>query len=363
MEDWKEVKKLITLNKKPQWTDVLHEVYHNFNMRRQELDRMTNGGNLAMRDAWAWHAAVMEEYDVRKDYNNVVSIKLVMPEPCQAKCRFCFMNAYRGMLNIDHERFLKNYLNSLGDVVSELYGKHPISLDITGGEPTFDRGLLIRVLKELKQSRWLDKINRVVLTTNGYQLDDVINYLPGVVDYVNISTHHFNYEIRKNIFGTVQIPDSDELHSLVVKLLRKGIRTSTVAVIDKPINDFAGFLREYLQWAKCIGFESVRFRGDCSSGDFAPTFNKYIDDTISSGHYIVIQEENTNDSHWCRLVTRDGYFFFMLQGVQSTYECSRGVEYIISFDGLPYLDYYHQHSFYDNDLPVEYIFDKKKIPE
>ena len=361
MQDWKTIKHLITLNKKPQWTDVLHEVYNNFDLSREDIERMTNGGNLAMRDAWAWHVGVMEEYDVRKDYNNVVSIKLVMPMHCQADCRFCFMHAYKGLLNIDPDRFMKNYLYSLGDVVSELYGKHPISLDITGGEPTFNAGLLIQVLKELKQSRWLDKINRVVLTTNGYRLDTVAKYLPGVVDYVNISTHHYDYEQRRKIFRTDLIPDNDALHSLVVKLLRKGIKTSAVAVIDKPIDDFAAFLRAYLQWAKVIGFESVRFRGDCSTGDFAPTFNKYIDDTIQQGGYMALQEENTNDSHWCRLVDRSGYMFYMLQGVQSTYECSRGVDYIISYDGLPYLDYYHQHSFYDNDLPVGYIFDKKNV--
>jgi len=362
MEKWNDIKKLITLNKHPQWTDTAYAMYHNFDITASDAMAMCNGGNAMLRNAWAYHAGVLERYDVRKDYNNVVSIKLVMPVPCQAGCRFCF-NRWDGRNERQvffPEEFEKRYLTSLGDIVSELYGKHPISLDITGGEPTFNIGLLTRTLNGLKQSRWLDKINRVVLTTNGYQLDGVLKVLRGVVNYVNISTHHYDYEKRQKIFGTTHTPDDDELRTLVMKLLRYGIRTSTVAVIDEPVDDFQKFLHDYLEWAKWIGFESVRFRGDCSTDRFAQTFNKYIDETAK--HYRVIQEEHTPDSHWCRLVDSRGYFFFMLQGVSDTYEHSRGVEYIIADDGHPYLDYAKRHSFYDNELPVEYIFDRK-IPK
>lgn len=359
MEKWGTIKHLIQLHKKERWTDQMDALLHNFDLPMERVEELTKSDNLYVSYTAEWHKGIMEQYDVRRDYNNVVSIKLVIPSYCQAKCEFCFMKSYERMEH-DYDLFLMRYLDSLGDVVNALYGKHPISLDITGNEPTFNPDLLRKVLRGLKQSRWLEKLNRVVMTTNGYNLDDVIEDLMGVVDYVNISTHHYDINERRKVFGTWRIPEDVQLRKMVLHLLTVGVRTSTVAVIYRPMDGFQKFVEEYIRWADVMGFESVRFRGDCSTGEFAPVFNQYIADVKASGKYTVIQDEHTNDSHWCRLVDEEGHFFFMLQGVQSTYECSRGIEYIISDDGLPYLDYYKQHPFRKNDLPVGYIFDRKK---
>lgn len=359
MEKWEHIKQAIDKNKKERWIDQYDQLLHDFDMPMERVEELALSDNEHVGNAAVWHKLVLERYNVRKDYNNVVSIKLVIPSYCQANCEFCFMKAYERKEH-DSDQFLMRYLDSLGDVVSRLYGKQPISLDITGNEPTFNPNLLRKVLRGLKQSRWLDKINRVVLTTNGYKLDEVIDDLVGVVKYVNISTHSCDLRRRREIFGTWRIPDDEALQRMVLKLLRLSINTSTVAVIYQPNVNFGFFISQYLDWAEQIGFVSVRFRGDCSTGEFAPVFNKYIDDAVRSGNYKVIQEEHTNDSHWCRMVDKRGRFFFMLQGVPSTYECSRGIEYVINDDGLPYLDYYKQHPFRENDLPVGYIFDRKK---
>ena len=359
MEQWSEIKKKIEAHHQDRWTDDVWRLVNDYTMSRGEVENLLRSDNREVKTAAAFHLAMMDKYEVRKDYNNVVSIKLVIPSYCQAKCEFCFMKAYERMEH-DSDMFLMRYLESLGDIVSQLYGKFPISLDITGNEPTFNPNLLRKVLRGLKQSRWMDKINRVVMTTNGYKLEEVAYDLQGVVDYVNISTHHYDLSERRRIFGTWRIPNDDELQKLVMQLLWQGIKTSTVAVVYEPRDFFADFLHRYIRWAREIGFESIRFRGDCATDKFAYTFNSYIDDTIRSGRYEVIQEERTADSRWCRLVDPYGFFFFMLQGVPSTYECSRGVEYIINDDGLPYLDYYKQHPFKYRDLPVGYIFDKKE---
>lgn len=357
MEQWNIIKERIVLNSKEQWFDIYSKLKHDFSLSREYVESMTKNENADIRNAALWHLEIIDKYIVRQDYNNVVSIKLVIPSYCQAKCEFCFMNGYEKMEH-DADAFLSKFMDSLYDIVNSLYGKQPISLDITGNEPTFNPNLLKKVLRTIKNSGIKEKINRVVITTNGYRLNDVINDLYGVVNYINISTHHFELDKRREIFGTWRIPSDDELHDIVLRLLDKGIAASTVAVVYKPIDNFAEFLKKYIIWAKSIGFNSIRFRGDCATDKFADTFNSYIDETTKQ--YKVIQEENTNDSHWCRLVTDDGYFFFMLQGVVSTYECSRGIEYIINDDGVAYLDYYKQHKFSDNDLPMNYIFDLKK---
>ena len=359
MKQWQDVKKDIAAYKKERWTDTVYALFHDFTMPKERVVELLRSGNENFLAPASWHLYVMEKYEVRQDYNNVVSIKLVIPSYCQAKCAFCFMKAYEKMEH-DSDLFLMRFLDSLGDVVGALYGKQAISLDITGNEPTFNPNLLRKVLRALKQSRWLDKINRVVLTTNGYKLAEVVDDLVGVVNYVNISTHHYELGERRRIFGTWRIPDDKELNRTVMSLLVKGIRASTVAVIYEPIDRFGLFVDNYIRWADSIGFESIRFRGECATTDFAPTFNRYINHIIKSGKYHVVQEEDTNDSHWCRLVDDNGFFFFMLQGVPSTYECSRGIEYIINDDGRAYLDYNKEHPFRENDLPVEYIFDKKQ---
>lgn len=357
MEQWNIIKERIALNSKEQWFDIYSKLKHDFSLSREYVESMAKNGNADIRNAALWHLDIINKYDVRQDYNNVVSIKLVIPSYCQAKCEFCFMNGYEKMEH-DADAFLVKFMDSLYDIVNAIYGKQPISLDITGNEPTFNPNLLRKVLRTIKNSGIKEKINRIVMTTNGYRLNDVINDLYGVVDYVNISTHHFSLDKRRETFGTWRIPSDEELHNMILKLLDKGIYTSTVAVIYKPIDDFTDFVKNYIDWAKTIGFNSIRFRGDCATDKFASTFNSYIGEITKQ--YKVIQEEYTNDSHWCRLVTDDGYFFFMLQGVPSTYECSRGIEYIINDDGIAYLDYYKQHKFADNDLPMNYIFDIKK---
>ena len=268
------------------------------------------------------------------------------------------MNGYKNMEH-DYDLFLSRFIDSLGDVVDRVYGKQPISLDISGNEPTFNPDLLRKVLRRLKNSKWLDKINRVTLTTNGYKLNEVLDSLIGVVNYVNISIHHYNLDARREIFNTWRIPTDEELTSLIVQLLDRNITTSAVSVVYKEIENFPIFVENFVEWAKKIGFESVRFRGDCATDKFAPTFNKYIEEVKATDKYKIIQEENTNDSHWLRLVDKDGFFFFMLQGVASTYEYSRGIEYIINDDGNAYLDYYKEKKVVDNDLPDGVIFDKK----
>ena len=355
---WKEVKKTILEHKGEKWTDIYHKLKKDFTLDREYVESLLVHDNENVVNAAKWHLWVLDNYNVRVDYGNVVSIKLIIPSFCQAKCEFCFMNGYKNMEH-DYDLFLNRFIDSLGDVVDRVYGKQPISLDISGNEPTFNPDLLRKVLRRLKNSKWLDKINRVTLTTNGYKLNEVLDSLIGVVNYVNISIHHYNLNERREIFNTWRIPTDEELTSLIVRLLDRNITTSAVSVVYKEIENFPNFVENFISWAKKIGFESVRFRGDCATDKFAPTFNGYIEEVKATEKYKIIQEENTNDSHWLRLVDKDGFFFFMLQGVASTYEYSRGIEYIINDDGNAYLDYYKEKKVVDNKLPDGIIFDKK----
>lgn len=354
----KEVKRLLSEHIKPLWTDIYKMLKTDFSISKKDVEKYITHENMQVRNAAKWHLDILNTYQVRKEYDGVISVKLVIPSYCQAKCKFCFMNGYKDMKH-DYDEFISNFLNSLTEIIIANNDKQLISLDITGNEPTFNPNLLKIVCDKLRTYKYLNKITRCVLTTNGFMLKDVISYLAGVVNYVNISTHHYNLNERRNIFGTWKIPTDDELIEIIAKLSEIGISTSTVSVIYKDIEDFSKFVNNYIDWAKKIGFYSIRFRGDCATDEFAPTFNKYISKIISDNRYLVIEDNISNDSHWCRIIDKgNGYLFYMLQGVANTYEVSRGIEYIINDDGKPYLDYYKQHPFCENDLPMNYIFDK-----
>ena len=91
-------------------------------------------------------------YVEKTDYNKVISVKLMIPGTCNAKCTFCYMKDYKhSVLKNQKDEFLNNYLSSLNKIISEIGDKNPISLDITGNEPTFDIKFLQKVLTQLKE--------------------------------------------------------------------------------------------------------------------------------------------------------------------------------------------------------------------
>lgn len=118
------------------------------------------------------------EYIERKDYNKVITIKLVIPGGCNCKCPFCYMKDYDAVMANDFQEFHKHYLRSLVDLIEKICDKNPISLDITGNEPTLNLTQFITILRELDEADIKSKVQRVTLTTNGFNLmkDEVTVY-------------------------------------------------------------------------------------------------------------------------------------------------------------------------------------------
>ena len=104
----------------------------------------------------------------RKDYNKVITVKLVIPGRCNAKCPFCYNKDKQ--ISCDKQQFLDNFIDSLDDIICRIGNKNPISVDITGGEPTLDPELLAKVLIKLKQYDIKSKVLRTTITTNGTNL-------------------------------------------------------------------------------------------------------------------------------------------------------------------------------------------------
>lgn len=297
------------------------------------------------------------KYIKRTDYNNVISVKLVIPGGCNARCVFCYMKD-QGKINCDKEYFLSNFISSLDTLINMVGEKNPVSLDITGNEPTFDVEFLKKVLNRLKEFNIKDKVSRVTITTNGFNLYKLVQYFQDVIDYVNISVHDFDLVRRTEIMGT-QVLNKNEYYSCVEALSSIGIKTSAVAVIYKPINEFIEWANDFIRWCKSVKFVSLRFRCDVFwKGQYI--FDEYMQQFLNDKGFAVINHENTPDSHWCRLRRYDGFRLFFLHGVLDTSIVTKGIEYVIAEDGLCYCDFYRKVALEDYEYEVGKIYDIDK---
>lgn len=241
------------------------------------------------------------KYIERKDYNKVITVKLVIPGGCNAKCPFCY-NKDKDM-SCDKQQFLDNFIGSLDDIITRIGDKNPISVDITGGEPTLDPEYLSKVFIKLKEFNIKSKVLRVTMTTNGTHLKEVIPYMKDVVDYVNISIHDWRPIRREEILGFCF--NGIDYKDMIQQLNDIGITVSACAVIFKKIPNFVKWRDFFIDWAKDVGFIAVRFRCDVFWND-SDVFDSYLAESMSEADkFDVIDYENTTDSHWCRLRRKD----------------------------------------------------------
>lgn len=359
MKEWNLLKQDIakfieSINTNSNWRYRYLKIENNFNkMDISELETISiNDEDIRVRNLALSKLNILNKYNIRKDFNNVVTIKLIIPSSCNARCEFCYNNEYK--INDTKTLFLDNLDNSIEKVVSNISPYFPISLDITGGEPTYDVEFLRKVLQKLKLHPLINRFCSITLNSNGFNIDKLYHDLKGIINYVNISTHHFDQEKRNNVFKTYK-PTINDYKNIVLNLLDIGIDTSTICVIHNEIKDFDLFNSEYIKWCKNIGFISLRYRSN--SFDKTIKFDKYMQQTIKNYH--LIQIEKTNDSTWCRLSDNEGFFIFFLNSVLNTFDVSKGIEYIIHDDGILYTDYLKQVRFEDYNLPYKFIFDTK----
>ena len=294
-------------------------------------------------------------YIERKDYNKVISIKLVVPCGCNANCPFCY-NKDKESADYDVQKFLDNFIPSLSNLLDKIGNKNPVSLDITGGEPTLDIDLLYLVLIKLNKFHIKDKVQRVTLTTNGTNLYEIpLNLMRDTIDYVNISVHDYRPEQRRNIMQ-INIPEL-AYKRIISRLNSVGITVSASAVIYHTINNFDKWRDEFINWAKRQGFISVRFRCDVFWNQ-PHWFDAYMCKTKHEEQFQVITDEWTTDSRWCRLRRDDGMRVFFLRGVIDTSVLTKGIEYIIHDDGKCYCDFYKKIPIDKYEYEIGKIYDR-----
>lgn len=292
----------------------------------------------------------------RQNYNHVITVKLIIPSGCNAHCVFCYMNDPKMQMEYDKQAFLNNLIPSLDEILYTIGNHNPVSIDITGNEPTYDVDLLRKVLQKLRDFEISKKVCRVTMTTNGLNLLQVVPDLAGVVNYVNISVHDFRHPERIKIMGWSGLSDAQYLLR-VNALAKHGITASAISVLYQPIPNFKMWRDQFIAWCEEIGFIGLRFRCDAFLQDKS-FFEQYMQESMDDAQFEVLVHEQTPDSHWCRLRRFDRFRVFFLEGVLDTSEHTKGIEYVIADDGKLYADFYKRTPIEDYQFPIGEIYDR-----
>ena len=170
-------------------------------------------------------------------------IRLSITDVCNFKCGYCLPNGYFKPNN--HPGFLN--INEIENLVSALSDLGVSKIRVTGGEPTVRKDFF-DVMKLIKSK---DGIKKLVVTTNGYKLDQIAGPLIDTgVDGINISIDTLDRKKFKEITGHDRLP---EILKGIETLQDKGFKNIKVnAVLLKNINDTKS---EFDLWA-CLLYTS-----------------------------------------------------------------------------------------------------------
>ena len=192
-------------------------------------------------------------------------IRLSITDVCNFKCGYCLPNGYfkvenkPGFLNLDEISNLVAAFTKLG--VSKIR--------ITGGEPTVRKDFF-EVLRNIKSEH---KINNLVITTNGYKLNEIAEELITTgINGINISIDSLDRNKFKEITGKDRLPQILEGINI---LQNKGFKNIKVnAVLLKNVNDS---LEEFQNWERFINNNEIDFRYIelMQTGDNLEYFKKY----------------------------------------------------------------------------------------
>ena len=271
---------------------------------------------------------LIDPNEYHKGHGNTLSIKVVIPTYCQANCDFCFNKSNNKQCH-DKDLFLKNLDISLSKIFNNI--KREFTIDITGNEPTFDVDLLKETLKII--NKYKSYIYKIVITTNGFRLNECLSFID-MVDIINISVHHYDFNMRKNIFNTNKILNDADLKNVIGSLKRKKIHVSAVCVLNREISNFKDFYDNFTDWAISLGFNDTRIRSNYLRSDsfMNNIFDMDIGKIIESSDVPGLKSKKIYDE-------KKDYYTYIFLGVESLVDYVVGAEMVIDDDGLLYLDY------------------------
>jgi len=193
-------------------------------------------------------------------------IRMSITDVCNFKCGYCLPNGYK-VDKSDNRKFLHlDEIKRLSKVFSKL-GVQKIRL--TGGEPTVRKDFfdIIKILK------YEAEIKKVVITTNGYHLDDKAKKLvDSGLNGINISIDSLDRNTFKTITGHDRLP---EILRGIQNLQDLGFDNIKVNAV--LLNNINSSEKDFDTWANFIKKNKVDFRYIelMQTGDNLDYFKKY----------------------------------------------------------------------------------------
>jgi len=191
--------------------------------------------------------------------------RISITDVCNFKCGYCLPNGYQKSEN--KKEFLSlEEIKRIGKALSEL---GVCKIRLTGGEPTVRKDF-VEIIENLKS---LPGINKVVFTTNGYNLKNIAKSVVNAkIDGINVSIDSLDREKFKFITGKDKLEDILIGLKALQELNFKNIKVN--AVLLKGVNDSE---QDFDSWQQFIESNNVDFRYIelMQTGDNLDCFKKY----------------------------------------------------------------------------------------
>ena len=191
--------------------------------------------------------------------------RISITDVCNFKCGYCLPNGYQKSEN--KKEFLSlEEIKRIGKALSEL---GVCKIRLTGGEPTVRKDF-VEIIENLKS---LPGINKVVFTTNGYNLKNIAKSVVNAkIDGINVSIDSLDREKFKFITGKDKLEDILIGLKVLQDLNFKNIKVN--AVLLKGVNDGE---QDFDSWQQFIKSNNVDFRYIelMQTGDNLDYFKKY----------------------------------------------------------------------------------------
>ena len=182
-------------------------------------DKMTVNlfGNeiLVEKNEWLWH------------------LHLKLTDACNASCYFCVEQ------NSSCEENAEHFVEQTDAMLTEMERAGILySVSVTGGEP-----LLFEKFDELCEVLRKHNIKFLTMNTNGKYLEQNIDKIDGLFDFVDISRHSISDMVNNVIFGD-QMPTLEDLERIKSKLKHTKMRLQCVLAEVGSIYHFLAFIEE-----------------------------------------------------------------------------------------------------------------------
>ena len=191
--------------------------------------------------------------------------RISITDVCNFKCGYCLPNGYQKSEN--KKEFLSlEEIKRIGKALSEL---GVCKIRLTGGEPTVRKDF-VKIIENLKS---LPGINKVVFTTNGYNLKNIAKSVVNAkIDGINVSIDSLDREKFKFITGKDKLEDILVGLKALQELNFKNIKVN--AVLLKGVNDSE---QDFDNWQQFIKSNNIDFRYIelMQTGDNLDYFKKY----------------------------------------------------------------------------------------